>query len=328
MKVTGNDLSLPARTMGSEERSTTFFFSGKLLLWGPERVCSVRCAVAKLASRSDTLILNITDAQSYSPVSESVVSHLYSSIFCLVTKSDSYTTAFFYDAIQAGCIPIVISNWFIFSFPWFISYHEFVIRIEEDDFLKDPNGCLNEVLVIMTKDKISSFRNRAHYWAKYLTFEYRDIVLEASGNSAVKSVIPFELMLREFRTVQTTETCAKCIYMFCHRPWLCDPPVPSLKLSSKLTETRSHLCQHVSRLIGYYKIVYFMSCVRIMWPLKLGDFRPIDFKPDGLPSIDKDFVLQFHNASGARPENWYFETYPELDINIRQKIKNFIALPP
>ena len=40
-----------------------FFFSGRLLLWGPERVCSVRCAVAKVASRTDTVIVNVTEDQ-------------------------------------------------------------------------------------------------------------------------------------------------------------------------------------------------------------------------------------------------------------------------
>lgn len=181
--VSGAHTVVPHLSQVSLQRGTTFFFSGKLVLWGPERVCSVRCAVAKLADRTDTLVVNVTDEHSYSPVSEQLIAYLKSSIFCLVTKSDSYSTAFFYDAIQAGCIPIVVSNWFIFSFPWFISYHEFVIRIEEDDFLKDPHGCLDAILADMTKDKIHSFQRQMTHWAKYLTFEYHNISFDASGSS-------------------------------------------------------------------------------------------------------------------------------------------------
>jgi hypothetical protein len=40
----------------------------------------------------------------------------------------SYSTAFFYDSLHAGCIPIVISDWFVFAFPSVIDYKEFVIR--------------------------------------------------------------------------------------------------------------------------------------------------------------------------------------------------------
>ena len=135
------------------EKNVMFFFGGRLVLWGPERVCSVRCAVATLARRSDSVIINITDRQSSSSVSDGLLGRLQESVFCLIAKADSYSTASFYDAIQAGCIPIVISNWFIFSFPTFINYAEFTIRLEENDFTKDPHGCLDAVLEMFGKDK-------------------------------------------------------------------------------------------------------------------------------------------------------------------------------
>jgi Exostosin family len=75
----------------------------------PERICSVRHTVAtQLSSRPDTVIVNVTESQSYGPVKESALGYLLNSTFCLVTRTDSYSTAFFYDAIQAGCIPVVI----------------------------------------------------------------------------------------------------------------------------------------------------------------------------------------------------------------------------
>jgi Exostosin family len=90
-------------------RPTVFFFSGRLLLWMPERICSVRHTVAtQLSSRPDTVIVNVSESQSYGPVREGALRYLLNSTFCLVTRTDSYSTAFFYDALQAGCIPIVI----------------------------------------------------------------------------------------------------------------------------------------------------------------------------------------------------------------------------
>jgi Exostosin family len=97
------------RTLRTQVRPIVFLFSGRLLLWMPERICSVRHTVAtQLSSRPDTVIVNVTESQSYGPVKESALGYLLNSTFCLVTRTDSYSTAFFYDAIQAGCIPVVI----------------------------------------------------------------------------------------------------------------------------------------------------------------------------------------------------------------------------
>ena len=90
-------------------RTITFFFGGRLLLWLPERVCSVRHVVATaLPSRTDTVVLNVTEAQAYGPVRGEALGYLFNSVFCLVTRTDSYSSASFYDALHAGCIPIVI----------------------------------------------------------------------------------------------------------------------------------------------------------------------------------------------------------------------------
>ena len=295
-------------------------------------MCSVRCSVAYLADRKDALIINITDDQTYQGVSDEIVDYMYKSVFCIVTKADSYSTAFFYDSIQAGCIPIVVSNWFIFSFPWYIPYAKFVLRINEDDFVKDPHGCLDEIKSSMDEKTIKEYQTQMKHWKKYLTYETNEIEINPSGTK-IKSIFPFELLLREFKTVQTTEVCPKCIYTFCHRSTLCEPLVPFFDFKDKLKETRSHLCQHASRIIGHYKMVYFMSCVRILWPLKLGQFKPIDLKPGSLTETDVDFVMKFHNVttknekgviiSGARPEGWSYVTYPPLNESIANKIKNF-----
>jgi hypothetical protein len=74
-----------------------------------------------------------------------IFNYIEQSIFCLVSTSTSYSSAFFYHAIAGDCIPIVINDWFVFSFPWIISYETFVIRVLEADFIKAPNEVLNEI---------------------------------------------------------------------------------------------------------------------------------------------------------------------------------------
>ena len=102
-----------------------------MYLFGPERVCSVRSAIAGLATPPDnnqirqftlTVINMTTSASAYSSLqqrqrrlqAEDMTTRLYSRhAFCLVTKGDSYSTASLYMAIMNNCMPIVIGDWFI-----------------------------------------------------------------------------------------------------------------------------------------------------------------------------------------------------------------------
>ena len=80
-----------------------------------------------------------------------------------------------------------------------------------------------------------------------------------------------------------------------------------------------------------------MSCVRILWPLRLGQFKPIDLQPGALSEEDKKFVLAFHNVSikneagevvaKGRPDGWNYVTYPVIDEEVKRKVKNYQKLP-
>ena len=86
-----------------------FLFTGRLLLWLPDRVCGIRSTVSVLHSRIDTVVVNITDSETYGPIQTRLVNdYLLNSDFCLITKEDSYSNAFFYDAVMGGCLPVVI----------------------------------------------------------------------------------------------------------------------------------------------------------------------------------------------------------------------------
>ena len=96
-----------------------FLFMGKLRLWGPERVCCARCFVPSLLEhRRDTLVVDVPEiVQEDTGVRFESALRLYESEFCLVTRGNSYSTSLIYNAILAGCIPIVVSDWFYFAYP-------------------------------------------------------------------------------------------------------------------------------------------------------------------------------------------------------------------
>jgi hypothetical protein len=97
-------------------------------------------------------------------------------------------------------------------------------------------------------------------------------------------------------------------------------------LSTSIPDRRSYLCQNRPRLIGIYKIVYFMQCVRVLWTLNPGKFKPKDnvqrFVSQTVPQIDQstdnndlsreeyDFIMAFHNITRHPYPNWEKENYP------------------
>jgi hypothetical protein len=370
------DAKLPTATVGSSssivtgQRSINFLFAGRLNLWGPERVCSVRKFVTKLASRSDTVILHVSEPQSMSPTRPELFrDYLSRSVFCIVTKADSYSTSFFYSALHAGCVPIIVSDWFVFAFPWLIRYEEFSIRILEEDFLKNPHEVIDHVfaeyLTHANKDKLSALQRGIAKWIPFLSFGEVDTTSEGYKLSQSmlfgpninvpmpvvlkKSVWPWELMLYELRYAQLPEKVHPIVP--CYGPFKCTWNGKTLadvafapfntkvknKVVSKLAENRTHLCKHSSRLIGHYKIVYFMQCVRILWPLTPGKLNKLDLpvnspvdravivngdegvRDDALKSSQLDgedlaFVLNFHALTNmSKAGKWSWTTYPTFD---------------
>ena len=78
------------------------------------------------------------------------------------------------------------------------------------------------------------------------------------------------------------------------------PPLSTQTNTNIIPTKRHHLCKHVDRLIGKYKIVYFMQCVRVLWPLRPANFLKIDqAKPQGLTNVEKSYIYAFHNISAV-----------------------------
>lgn len=389
--------------------------------------------------------MTVSDADG--PMDYAPIRLMRSSVFCMVAKGDSYSSSSFYHAVAVGCIPIVISDWFVFSFPWAVEYEQFVIRLSERDFTTDPNASLDYIRDTIGQDKIKlrQMRDSMHRFRRMLSYEpvvygseeYLALMsplkhfpppskllpaniantalgtYSKEGNkiqtnkiqtTVIQTIIPMELLLMELRYSQEEYKYYNNIP--CYRPYMCyhnrnstvtpeqaaqrnkhnkekkvrdydftvNPLAAGLALPGTVdkqylaqltgkrasniyefvdfsgyqvpnlaillsSDPRSHLCRHNTRLIGHYKIVFFMQCVRILWPLSPGKFKP---KPDmprdpalplpttpiepytttdkehnteigagiGISWKDQQFVLGFHNASGFRPVGWHLSNYP------------------
>jgi hypothetical protein len=344
-----HDITSPSPSFLSQSKPWNFFFGGRLLLWGSERVCSVRVVIAhQVATRQDAIVFNITKAQSFGPPinDTSFFGAMRDSIFCLIARADSYSSAAFYNAIQSGCIPVVISDWFVFSFWWLVPYREFVVRIPEQLFLTDANAVLDHIVHTFSQERISRMQDAMRAWRDFLRFQS---LLPTSTTNTITTtqttpVNVFEALLLEMQQahIDLASSAKKLgdgkvvsrsvpqsgngsMPVVCRDPIACAPEIVAVALPSKSKQDpRTHICKHAARLIGKYKIVYFMQCVKMLWPLRPGNFLPRpDLSPGGLTESEVDFVKVFHNLSGA-PSNYIWDIHPILQD--RKKIR-LVASP-
>jgi len=125
------------------ERDVPFLFIGRLWLFGPERVCSVRNAIAELVKgplSASVVVVNATapHAGAPTPLSFAVLEMYSRAVFCLVAKGDSYSSAALFVALDAGCIPVLLSDWLVPAYNWDVPWSRIAVRVSEEDFLASP----------------------------------------------------------------------------------------------------------------------------------------------------------------------------------------------
>ena len=151
------------------------------------------------------------------------------------------------------------------------------------------------------------------YWKPYLSFRYQDIrTISAEGrNLTFKSMIPVELFLQELKLASTPNN---NLHIPCTNPAKCLPAVPALDLRKyTIQSTRSSFCRHVRKLVGYYKLVLNMQCIRLFFPVNpAAHVSPSSMARLNLTPKDVNFVRIFHNISGAQPKGWSLETISPL----------------
>lgn len=76
------------------------------------------------------------------------VRHFTDSKFCLVFRGDTPHSHALFNAVKAGCIPVVISDWYLVyapPFPTTINMWDFCIFISEEDFMNNPQKALHSL---------------------------------------------------------------------------------------------------------------------------------------------------------------------------------------
>jgi hypothetical protein len=554
----------------AKKKSITFLFIGNFELVGPNKVCSMRSILQSLQPRPDLTMVYLpleepfpgnelideeesiksanywkkyqsktfppseNGGKGMKPVLTKMHDYIEKSIFCVITGSTSYSSAFFYHSILGDCLPIVINDWFVFAFPWLVAYETFTIRVLENDFMKNPHWVLDYIKdkflptrssstgktstdtdtesINLEKTRLLNNMRKCMFKMKsYLSYEtipfgsgrYQKLLFsdihyyyhyhynpnimnnnnkQSSSSSSssssvekkVQTILPLELFLLELRYAQKVHKYYNNIP--CMRPYMCfhhyqkhvyqtaiptptvekekekskkatnrspptapgveeydyqwyeektpdgkkkkqkgvivkyfnsrriekiitsrygllfsksssflssssnptnssaentkndqkstgipiqydtyqvhalyfDPSLASSRSSSPFTDQRPYLCKHNPRLIGNYKIVFFMQCVRVLWTLNPGKLKPHDLAminynqsvdsvytyyrpssaapspptiPTALAIYEKDYILAFHNIS--RPKNWIAANYPVgLDNSHLIKVQN------
>lgn len=152
--------------VAGKQRVNEVLFMGRLhQLYGPELVCSVRWSLFALAKThpQHLRLVNITQSDLDQGVQQRLVNEFVNAKFCIIAKGDSYSSSSLYSAIYAGCVPVVVSDWYVFAFPWAIPYSQFVVRFSEENWLMDPIGCLR----VLREMSASELRQRRAAMFKY-----------------------------------------------------------------------------------------------------------------------------------------------------------------
>jgi len=299
------------------EKDLDFVFIGRVHLWSVQRACAVRpWLVRELSSRPRTALIDLAEDLTYGPPLQDEFAHnaMRRSRFCLVARADSYSTASFYNAIQAGCIPVVVSDWFVFSFWWDIPYDSFVVRISEEVFLSNPNEVLDRLLAQFSDEKVAAMQQEMLKWSPSLRYD-------GMKSGTPGRVTPLNLLMVEVKAaalellrVVQEKTNEASNMLVCFDPVLCASRQGGKPISlagPKIKSIFPYLCQNAGRLLGRYKIVYFQKCVKLLWPLRPGNILKQDRKR-GISAEEEQFVRVFHNISGAAASSPPWRVYPPL----------------
>ena len=75
---------------------------------------------------------------------------MLSSTFCWVPRGDNPTSRRIFDAVAAGCVPVVVSDDIARSLPfrWAIDWRAMILQVPEETFARDPKGVAEAVLAL------------------------------------------------------------------------------------------------------------------------------------------------------------------------------------
>ena len=98
------------------------------------------------------------------------------SVFCLVPRGDSPSSRRLFDAVSAGCIPVIISDDYTPAFQSALNYSRFSLRFPVDEVLADPCKMF-EKLRMMDKETVTSLQDELKVAAQWLSYGPRQNLL-------------------------------------------------------------------------------------------------------------------------------------------------------
>jgi hypothetical protein len=166
----------------------TFFFAGDF------RGTPVREAFARIVNlpyvliksvgteQKDGLSANDTKVDKYGGLDPYVV-NVTTTEFCFVPRGDTPSSRRLFDAVLAGCIPVVISNKVDLPFSHKIPWHKIIIKVEESIWVKSPSSVVREIRNIAAEERTNMRRLMSAYW--------REIDYESKGRVFSNMLVSF-----------------------------------------------------------------------------------------------------------------------------------------
>jgi hypothetical protein len=128
----------------------------------------VRRALVQLESEQDVMIKWTDLRNDTAPLYAEIMMHAK---WCFVPRGDSPNSRRLFDAMIAGCLPVIISDNIDLPFPDVVPYAEIAITVSEDEWSRDPRLTLRRLREI-SKKEISSRQNTMERYVQML--DWRD----------------------------------------------------------------------------------------------------------------------------------------------------------
>ena len=98
------------------------------------------------------------------------------SVFCLVPRGDTPSSRRLFDAVSAGCIPVIISDDYTPAFQSALNYSRFSLRFPVEEVLADPCKVFGK-LRMMDKETVTSLQEELKVAMKWLSYGPRQNLL-------------------------------------------------------------------------------------------------------------------------------------------------------
>jgi len=150
-----------ATVRSQDARPIRVYFRGNLQLdsaakTGASRGERLRQHLTKaFGSISGALLVDSTTNYSH----EGYIEEMQRSVFCIVPAGDTPTSRRLFDAIAAGCVPVIVADNITLPFSGFIEWDSFIVRIRENDVINHA-AKVTKTMLSIPEEKIKDMQQK------------------------------------------------------------------------------------------------------------------------------------------------------------------------